>query len=841
MGKHKNRNRRGKSSQKSSNDQKKKKNVGEESSLANAPVILIKLRHADPQTRLAALTALLHRPTTIRSNNSKTKSPSSTSTQQQQDLMVFQAVREQVMDSNLTVASVAAACLEAYCRQQAACVVFDDTTDHNADFATAGWYLVLLGRVQEGYQHVVASRLEPNDNHNHNHNSETATQQTQWLSLVVASLSAMTCLVQENPIVTERLERTPSLRHDSFDMLWKWCSWTVSSSYWNEDDDPQQAQQQQAPQQRHVLQEHVTHLWHVLVEDNPQVVQPWYQERPEEATRILSHVYHWTVGVGRNSNPPTTATTATTLSDLSRLYLVGVLLAVRAQLPVLDDEEEEPSSSTASSQPRGLHQIKVAPLLHYLRQCLRIPPTTTTAMARTTLCQTYQHAKDQQDDSQLERTVVRQQSVKQEPARAIARRLKQPQPPQPPQQPQQPQHEPAVHSTQGTLDTMAMEDEGNENDNDQDNNVKRGELPTNRTDYAQEWQTALDEWRRNHVLLELALEMTANLTASLVPVPHDNNDSAHDDSTDMQVEPGPLDADLRRAFVDPPPTTTTMTRMEPFSSLLNHFTTQLALEWPPNVLRDLKDLQSKVSACVGHLVVQQPPVVGHGGGGDDCMVDDERTTWIRSLWNDLVAALDQQPVVASTLIVLLQSPNAEILVASSSDHQVSLRSDLNRLLNRVDQCSSAAQDAAATERDPVTAWRDCITLIGLLVCQMEHDAELNSRVCQSLIQSTQRACASEMTNHNNNKDTNHGPVVAVLAECLNVLMDIYGDDDRHPQVFEQLHVLNLFQTTVPRLKQHVNLARMRSSSSFRDDELETLQEIAHNASRFIQYKKGHAC
>ena len=807
MGKHKNRNRRGKSSS-SSNDHKKKKKKNEEgeesSSLANAPAILTKLRHADPQTRLAALTALLHRPTTTTrrsNNNNKTKSPSSTSTQQQQDLMVFQAVREQVMDSNLTVASVAAACLEAYCHEQAACVV--DNTDNTTDFATAGWYLVLLGRVQEGYRHVVASRLEPNDNHhsnhNHNHNNDPAKQQTQWLSLVVACFSAMTCLVQENPIVTERLERTPSLRHDSFDMLYKWCSWTVSSasSFQYDDDDPQ----------RHVLQEHVTHLWHVLVEDNPQVVQPWYQERPEDATRILGQIYQWTL-VAQDANPPTT------LSDLSRLYLVGVLLAVKAQLPVLDDEEEESSSC---SPPQGLHQIQVAPLLHYLLQCLRIPPSTTTAMDRATLCQTYQHAKEQRDDSHLERTVVRQQSVKQEPARAIARRLKQ----------QQPQHDPAVQSTKGTQDTMVMEDEEND-----DNNMKRGELPTNRTDYAQEWQTSLDEWRRNHVLLELALEMTANLTASLVPAPHDN-DSAQDHSTDMQVEPGPLDADLRRAFVDPQPTTTTTTttRMEPFSSLLHHFTTQLALEWPPNVLRDMRDLQSKVSACVGHLVVQQQPVVGYGRD-DDWMVDDERTrtaTWIPSLWNDLVAALDQQPVVASTLIVLLQSPNAELLVASD---QVSLRSDLDRFLKRVDQFSSTTEADAAADRDPVTAWRDCITLIGLLVCQMEHDAELNSRVCQSLIQSTQRACGGEMTNTKNHM---------VLAECLNVLMDIYGDDDRHPQVFEQLQVLNLFQTTLPRLKQYLNLARMRSSSSSRDDELEMLQEIAHNASRFIQYKKGHAC
>jgi hypothetical protein len=72
----------------------------------------------------------------------------------------------------------------------------------------------------------------------------------------------------------------------------------------------------------------------------------------------------------------------------------------------------------------------------------------------------------------------------------------------------------------------------------------------------------------------------------------------------------------------------------------------------------------------------------------------------------------------------------------------------------------------------------------------------------------------------------------VLSEVLSVLIDIYGTDC-HLQIFQELHVLQFFQTYMPELKRRIHLERNMDL-----DELEQYKETALNASRFIQYKKG---
>lgn len=76
---------------------------------------------------------------------------------------------------------------------------------------------------------------------------------------------------------------------------------------------------------------------------------------------------------------------------------------------------------------------------------------------------------------------------------------------------------------------------------------------------------------------------------------------------------------------------------------------------------------------------------------------------------------------------------------------------------------------------------------------------------------------------------------AVLSEILNGFMDIYGDDDVHPQVFQALGLLSFFQQYVPILKQKVSTAVTTSDP----DDVEVWKEAASNASQFVQYKKGH--
>ena len=82
------------------------------------------------------------------------------------------------------------------------------------------------------------------------------------------------------------------------------------------------------------------------------------------------------------------------------------------------------------------------------------------------------------------------------------------------------------------------------------------------------------------------------------------------------------------------------------------------------------------------------------------------------------------------------------------------------------------------------------------------------------------------------------PSVMVMAEVLSVLMDIYGDDDCHPAVFDNCGVLQHFQQSLPRLKQKIAVEELTKNASFED--IEQWKETALNAGRFIQYKKGYS-
>ncbi|KAL7564023.1 hypothetical protein ACA910_006935 [Epithemia clementina (nom. ined.)] len=815
---------------------------------ATTPTVLLqKIRHADPQTRMAALTALLHNPAASLSCSSalskKNKTVSSSNTKssssihrQQQDLALFQAVREQVMDSDLTVATLAAACLEEfvmhYQHQQQK---HDKNGEENPlDLASAGWYLLLLGRVQEAYKQVcsfsekininsmsidtteaTASTKITNRNEEKNKkkvmrktpNELNLEKQQQWLSFALTCFSTLTCLAQENPVVTERLERTSDLRRDSFAVLWQWLSFTVTPSNAQQQSQPGQQSQQQS------LQEQVANLWHVLMEDNPNVVQPWYREQKNTALTVLKNIAVMVVPQQQQQQEQSK------LSNLTRLHLVGVLLAAVTQVPALKEEHGE---------------LAVDPLLELLKSWLRIPQTTATAIeGRSKLCQTYQQAQEQQQDCSLENAVVRQQSVKKEPARAIARRLKQ-------LHATEEAAAPVAAATEAT--TMMNEDNTNANDGAATGaGLKRGELPENRTDFAQEWQALLNDWRRHHVELELALEMAANLTSGLVSNNHMEDDDDDDSMMKMQVEEGPLDDDTRRTFM----ASGNCSSFHPFQELLNQFTTQLLLEWPPVIAEHLRDLQRKVAACLGHLLAhheRQSDDEDNNSNNNDETMDGGKAKKLKhaterkesgkaaddivALWRDLVRAFDQQPAVASTLVVAIQA-QLETLLAGQAIQPTDLDLFLKHLED--DSLSSSSPTHSNNSSEP-TVCRDIITLLGALLCELDHSRDVNHKVCQSLIKTAAVAAAAC-----SNTNDNCGKIV-VLAESLNVLMDIYGDDDRHPEVFLELQVLGHFQKTLPVLKQSISLTRPSQQDH---QEVEYLREIALNASRFIQYKKGH--
>ena len=79
--------------------------------------------------------------------------------------------------------------------------------------------------------------------------------------------------------------------------------------------------------------------------------------------------------------------------------------------------------------------------------------------------------------------------------------------------------------------------------------------------------------------------------------------------------------------------------------------------------------------------------------------------------------------------------------------------------------------------------------------------------------------------------------VPIQNEILNVLMDIYGDDDddKRNDLFDSLGLIGIFQKVIPLFKSNIN--KLKRGSQFSDSELLQWKETALNGRRFIDYKR----
>lgn len=106
-------------------------------------------------------------------------------------------------------------------------------------------------------------------------------------------------------------------------------------------------------------------------------------------------------------------------------------------------------------------------------------------------------------------------------------------------------------------------------------------------------------------------------------------------------------------------------------------------------------------------------------------------------------------------------------------------------------------------------------MLGILCSSEPHPSEINKTVAETLLKIDSRRAS-------------------IVNEILNALMDIYGDDENHPDIFVDLKVLNYFQTKLPDFKKWIKCDKDDASP----EDVEEWKETALNSSRFISYKKG---
>jgi hypothetical protein len=684
MGKHKrSRNRRGR--------KKEQKSRNESSSSLSGPPLLSRIRHADPQTRLAALTALAQH---------RRRGPFNSA--------LWQAVCEQVVTNRganvtqLSIATIAATIMAEWTSS-------NDETTETQNSLTAGWPLVLQGQMQ-----MCLNAWK---------NKGDAREHQLWGRYAWQCLYAWSSLVESNPVVMDRFQQQPSLRNDALTILKDWLLITTIDRSTVVSD----------PNDRDTLMlsdniaETTARALHSLLQDNPAIIEPWWDEMETTATWLTTQIPF----ILENNIGPV----------VSRLHLSGVWMTCRS---VLSDILALQSTSVLQSVARTLQECLVLPIVEGKLEMWQ---------------NLYQMATNQTQDDELERQVVRKQTEKNESARQIARRL--------------------AHEKGGG---MQLEDETEENAMEEEEMDKPGRLPNERPDHVQNWEDILQGWEISLRPLELSLEIIAHLTA----VAPEDSVMMDDDDANLAMQSAVWDPLFKQHFQDLPKTLF-LCFQDLYQCESSSLPTPMAWYW--------SELQSKASVGLGHCLTQ----LSRQSQMDTIMGMTKSQIW-QHLWSALRRTLEtssgRQTLLGLIVVALQNYPAIRKEVTPS---------DLDFLISLVQ-----------SRKESTEVRREAVVILGILCSQEIHSEVVNRNVCGAL------------TGLLDNMDE----PLSTRAEVLNVLIDIYGNDE-HPNVFNDLNVLNHFVKSLPILKRQLSELNRDAVDG---NDIAYWREVALNSERFIEYK-----
>lgn len=286
---------------------------------------------------------------------------------------------------------------------------------------------------------------------------------------------------------------------------------------------------------------------------------------------------------------------------------------------------------------------------------------------------------------------------------------------------------------------------------------------------------------------------------------------------------------------------------------------------PALVSEDVDEILSTCALCLGNVVAMSnlptwsaPPAADAAAtskGGNSNATIKNGLQWC---WWELGSILnssspnssysdnyESKSHVASVMLSLLRSqPESLTLVDSPT-----LDCLLALLLSQQQQQPPKKMENNSKESTVVQMHCHIIAMLGVLCCSEEqrptyHSSatSMGARVCRALLERLRSA--SDDNNHNHANAVTNSTIVT--HEILNVLMDIYGDDDEiKEEVFRKEDVLGHFQRCLPGFKRRVKKVAATAASGpvggggfVSREEVDVWSEAALNASRFIKYKKG---
>jgi len=724
-----------------STQQHPKKEEDNNDTNTNSSVLLQRIRHSDPRTRHAALAAVAN--TLL--DTSRTTAPKTPNT-------LLQAIRERVLDADLDVSQVAAGCLANYVTIVAS---LEAPPPVNTASTTAGWTLVLVGRLKQCYEQLLAQNSTQEDDNSKSKKKKApptsvAKLQKQWLALAVQCLRTLCLLTETNPEAVGRLtsgmDATP--RRDFHQTLLEWmqqCLWFYGSS--------------ESEQSFHGFYNQILTLaartLHSAWDDNADLLLPWREECGDAFQRgveLLETI------MKQPQNIPVVA----------QLHCTGAFLTAR---PFVDSQQ-----AIACTQQTVLPKLTL--------QVGSFSWTTAEALLGAYQDASTEWRKEQADDA-LEKEIIRKVEERKEPSRDIAKR-------------QKAQKEAKKKSEDEKMqdDTAAVPEikEVNEDAMDDAEEQHKQQVETQ-----QALEQARDAWNQFLLPLHLSLELLANLTSAIIEEEEDQEMVMDEDwgaeqeaqwmqeQQQMQQNGNKQSAEeevLQKLLLDSPlPQQLKQLSLQVYQIPSN-------LVFPEQSRCDLEDLQSKTMACLGN-----------------CWENISQWPAQAVSWSELQQAavtatgLGKEGLVSAMVIALRTYPT--VRKEWQPDH-------VSFWLNELGNTSNND-----------TVRRDICTMLGILCSQEPHPAEVNQKICAALLAASEAATNS----------------VVVPCEILNVLMDMYGNDEDeaccHTSVFESLHVLSHFQRSIPTLKQ-----KLKHQPTVDKVEVEQWKETLLNGSRFVQYKKG---
>lgn len=798
-----------------------------------ASTVVSKIRHGDPRVRHAALVALS---STLFHSSSLSAAALQKQRQQQQgnkgsaktnnktavdasDELLLRALSERILDVDIPCATAATGCLSNYVSFY--CTSDVEGSSSEAEVASEVMVPILFQRIQRSLDKITSlgSQIESNIASKAGETAAAATSSAgatgssaidkmfafnteQWV-LVSLSLQTLAGLIENFPSAVQRVSAASlSTLCAVLPLVDKSIQLTKNCMEESNSDCILDASS------------NASRAIHSLLDDNISIIT---SIQPTPLTQIVTELKNTITNVQ--------------MPHITRLHASGALVSLRKVL-VLDEELKSARGREYDAVVAAVQTCTddtVIDLMSNLFESGGNSDDPKQLVLR--MIELSNQCQSMKQDEVMESQIVSEVNARKEPARMIARRQKELK---------------ESKKAKAENEDMKESEQGAAIVEDMDGVEKTKATESKLDDVKDELDGVVKSWGELIGSYKLALELVANLCSGREYQDDDIEDAMYPDDDehmwDSDDEAKLLSAANAAGAMDSMEMTCSPSERVTFGSMSSkhllariiaffrrwvEFVSMQKDDVPALVAEDVDELLSTCALCLGNMVAYDLPSLNEPSIKKAIMVGGQETPVTDGLgmfWWELVAAMSSnvsdgpKAHITSVMLALLRhQPKARTIVNSAV---------LDLLLAAITQQYNSEGGASNVQMKC-----NAISIIGLL-CSEPHPAEINAGVCSALLERLRSPLSSVVDDSDADSEKAKQSLV-IMHEILDVLMDMYGGDDSHDEVFDQQDVLGHFQRCLPGFKRRIKKMGAHSSR----EELDTWNEAALNCSRFIKYKK----